>query len=1012
MYNRLILFFLLMTSLQSYSQKLLKDIASSDESSNINQSFNDFENYLIKGDTLFFLAQDTTFEDFHFKNIWFTTGTAVNTKKVTNGYQISETESYVMLTSFKGKAYFKNVLNSSLCATDGNTITVVKTFSSSTIQKASVIDGWLYVFVSNTATNTLELWKTDGTEVNTNKVADVYNGSHTFNSNFLFNSGDKIYFNLNISATGYETWITDGTAVGTKLLKDILPGPATGNPREFVKVGNTIFFNANDSNFNTKLWKTDGTEAGTTLVANTIEGNSSYFLAAKIDYNNQLYFSSSNSLYRTDGNTITLVKPGFSIYGNIVKMNNLMYFVRQNGSEFELWKSDGTADGTEKVKTVFNFPEYYYLNVKILAGASKIYFQLSIDRNNAFENITQHWVSDGTTAGTVNINTLNSNFSTGSINNQLAVVGDNYYFIAYDATNGFELWKSNGTSVGTLMVKNINKAIASSAPLQFTALGNDIFFSADDIKYGREIWKTDGTAANTQLLMDWNAHTLSDINYSAKISGMIAYNDIIIAQITNQLVKFSSTMPPTPYFSTSSLTHKNPEFIRYANKIYYKGWDPANGGYDLFVTDGNTASRVKDFTTSFVGGEPGNFIIWGGLLYFTTDNNSKIWKSDGTEAGTILVKTFLDGVVLSKFYEVNGLLLFIGYTSNYGDELWKTDGTEVGTTLVKDINPHGWSLIKNIVVYNGYLYFIANNGSTYNLYKSDGSSANTQVFGNIVSSTTPVVFKDKLLFIAYDTPSSAYWLWSTDGNSAHVKIQKLAETIQNSDAIVIKNINNNLLVFDILPTTARHELWASDGTTAGTQLAKVISQNALNNSYMNITEYVYNNNKLYFAADDGIHGKELWIWDFECPEFMIITSAVSQDSVFKVDKSIVGSNKINAGVKASYGANKYIALNPGFETKANTVFTAAMNGCINVNAVSNGTTYGPIFQHYPSKESFKPTIIQFLTDPVNIELLTVYESEKKNHNEQNIAWIIDESPERYILKMQVGEQKWTGYLPK
>jgi ELWxxDGT repeat protein len=1019
MYRLLLLCLLLSTSLHTFSQKLLKNIAASDESANINESLEDLSNYLIKGDTLFFLAQDTTFDNYHYKNIWFTNGTTAHTKKVTNDPgTLYLTRSYTLLASFKGKAYFRDYLARNLYSTDGNTISLVKTFDNSVFLKAGVLNGWLYLFVNNYDDDILELWKTDGTSENTTKVTDIYNGSHDFSSNNFFNSGDKLYFNVWTSVTGYELWMTDGTAVGTKILKDIVTGSKSGNPNTFEKVGNTIFFNANGENFYQKLWKTDGTEAGTVMVADAIDGNTLYAPRALVSLNNELYFRANDHiLYKTNGTTITSIKPDAAIYGNMVRLNNRFYFIRLNGSDFELWKSDGTSDGTEIVKTIFSTEEYFRMEVKILAGVSKIYFQLSIFSNGKFENITQHWVSDGTTAGTVNINTLNPDFSTGSLNNQLALVGDTYYFTAYDATNGFELWKTNGTSIGTVMVKNINKTVSSSEPAQFVGLGNDVFFSADDIKYGREIWKTDGTTANTQLLMDYNATSSLSINYSADIKEMIAYNDVIIAQISYNLVKFSSTLPPTPYYDFNLTNVKNPEFIRFNNKIYFKGYDNyyngGSGGYELFVTDGNTASKVKDFSTDYEGGNPSNFLVLGGLLYFTTENNSKIWKSDGTEAGTVLVKDLTEGTISSKFYAANGLLLFLYDSPTYGLELWKSDGTDAGTALVKDINPGVMgAYIRNLTVYNNYLYFTAYNGSTDYFYKSDGSNANTQVFSNVVSSNVPVILKNKLFFIAYDNSSTTYWLWSTDGVSAPVKVQQVANTLQDANAIIMKNINDKLLVFDITPTTAKHELWTSDGTVAGTYLVKVIRQKELSKTYMNITEYFYNNNKLYFAADDGINGKELWMWDLNCPEFMTIASPITEETDVRVEKYIVGSNKINASVRASYNASKYITLNPGFETQQGAKFTATMNGCINVGSSSVSTTNSPIFQHTPTKELYKPSTFQFLNEPSNMELQTAYLAEQNNQNEKNIIWIFTESPTQYILKMRVGEKEFIGYLPK
>jgi ELWxxDGT repeat protein len=77
------------------------------------------------------------------------------------------------------------------------------------------------------------------------------------------------------------------------------------------------------------------------------------------------------------------------------------------------------------------------------------------------------------------------------------------YFAADDGVNGYELWKSDGTAAGTVMVKNINTAAgASSYPYDFTVLNGALYFQADDGVNGYELWQSDGTGANTQLLKD------------------------------------------------------------------------------------------------------------------------------------------------------------------------------------------------------------------------------------------------------------------------------------------------------------------------------------------------------------------------------------------------------------------------------------------------------------------------------------------------------------------------------
>ena len=69
------------------------------------------------------------------------------------------------------------------------------------------------------------------------------------------------------------------------------------------------------------------------------------------------------------------------------------------------------------------------------------------------------------------------------------------FFVADNGINGFELWKSDGTASGTMMVKDIYSGSDYNPPYDLTVVGNTLFFSADDGTNGRELWKSDGTAS-------------------------------------------------------------------------------------------------------------------------------------------------------------------------------------------------------------------------------------------------------------------------------------------------------------------------------------------------------------------------------------------------------------------------------------------------------------------------------------------------------------------------------------
>ncbi|RME19991.1 MAG: PKD domain-containing protein, partial [Candidatus Zixiibacteriota bacterium] len=111
------------------------------------------------------------------------------------------------------------------------------------------------------------------------------------------------------------------------------------------------------------------------------------------------------------------------------------------------------------------------------------------------------WKSDGTTAGTVMLKDIVAGTGS-SAPFLLTAVGSTLYFTAYDPTNGIELWRSDGTPGGTVMVKGtVSTGGALTGVVQVTADGWMVYGNAD-VTAGAELWVTDGTAANTFMLQD------------------------------------------------------------------------------------------------------------------------------------------------------------------------------------------------------------------------------------------------------------------------------------------------------------------------------------------------------------------------------------------------------------------------------------------------------------------------------------------------------------------------------
>ena len=96
------------------------------------------------------------------------------------------------------------------------------------------------------------------------------------------------------------------------------------------------------------------------------------------------------------------------------------------------------------------------------------------------------------------VNTGASGSSPGAVTN----VNGTLYFLANDSAHGSELWKSDGTTAGTVIVDDIDPGATSSFPFYLTNLNGTLYFQASHGTNGAELWKSDGTAAGTMMVKD------------------------------------------------------------------------------------------------------------------------------------------------------------------------------------------------------------------------------------------------------------------------------------------------------------------------------------------------------------------------------------------------------------------------------------------------------------------------------------------------------------------------------
>ncbi|MER2491498.1 ELWxxDGT repeat protein [Catenovulum sediminis] len=304
-----------------------------------------------------------------------------------------------------------------------------------------------------------------------------------------------------------------------------------------------------------------------------------------------------------------------------------------------------------------------------------------------------------------------------------------------------------------------------------------------------------------------------------------------------------------------------PWMIEFNNQLYYNGIDTAHGT-ELWVTDGSVAGTllVKDIQAGTGSSRPNNYFKFNNKLYFSTFND--FYETDGTGVGTILVENISPNLQPVTY---NNKFYFPDYVDNtYGTELYSSDGTSNGTSLVKDIDRANYgSFPADLVVFKNKLFFRAAHETYGNeLFVSDGTAAGTGLLKDIYIGDNNggfprymTVFNDQLFFYANDGTNGGE-LWRSDGTAAGTHLFKDIKTGGRYDSSSPSSltVSNNKLFFIADNGTNGKELWISDGTVEGTVMLKDINPGPSSSKLAYLTAF---NNKLYFNAQDA-DGYGLW----------------------------------------------------------------------------------------------------------------------------------------------------------
>ncbi|MCA9138602.1 MAG: hypothetical protein KDB00_17645 [Planctomycetales bacterium] len=404
---------------------------------------------------------------------------------------------------------------------------------------------------------------------------------------------------------------------------------------------------------------------------------------------------------------------------------------------------------------------------------------------------------------------------------------DEAFFTAITSNGNRELFKTDGTAAGTILVRDLSGTVSSN-PQQLTWSGDRLYFTAETLDGQRELYVSDGSFPGTSQVRD--------------LRGTLSSDPQDLTMLNNTLL-----------------------FTALRN----------DGQRELFRSEGTfqTTALVRDLSGSN-DSSPQDLTAVGTQVFFTALTNSgqrELYVTDGTFAGTNLVRDLAGSVSADpdQLTEFNGKLYFTALQSNGQRELYVSDGTFSGTGLVANVNGSLSGAPQDLTPVGNGLYFTATLGaSDRELYFTDGTAAGTFVVTDLVANGNPsdlTAVGNDLYFVARATGGQRELYLAKQSGQTWRLIRDLSDQVSATPQFLAAV--GDQLVFTARKSDGQQELYVTDGTFTGTSLVRDLSGG--NSSLPKNTTTV--GSRVFFSAVQSSGQRELYLSDGTSPGTMLIS---------------------------------------------------------------------------------------------------------------------------------------------